>query len=152
MSALIALFDGESGAPRTLMEGGYVTDLRTGAGTGLAALRLARADGKVLTVVGAGRVARNQIEALCTVLPLERVFARTLAKGRAFAKSLSRDVELVEDLESAVRDADVLVTATTAKEPVLCGRWIKPGAFVAAVGAYSADHRELDDDVITRAS
>jgi alanine dehydrogenase len=154
MSAVITLFDGESGLPRTLMEGGYVTDLRTGAGTGLAARHLARADSKVLAVVGAGRVARNQIEALSVAFKLEsiRVATRTRARGEALVKQLKMDISLLDDLEEAVRDADIVVAATTSKEPVIRGRWLKPGAFVAAVGAYAVEHRELDDEVIARAS
>lgn len=154
MSAVITLFDGETGIPRTLMEGGYVTDLRTGAGTGLAARHLARPDSKVLAVIGAGRVARNQVEALCTAFSLQTIYVatRTRAKGEAFVDSLKVKAALVDDPETAVRNADIVVAATTSKEPVVRGRWLKPGAFVAAVGAYAVEHRELDDEAITRAS
>jgi ornithine cyclodeaminase/alanine dehydrogenase-like protein (mu-crystallin family) len=154
MSALITLFDGESGLPRTLMEGGYVTDLRTGALTGLAARHLARPDSKVLAVIGAGRVARNQIQALSVAFKLNtiRLASRTRARSEALAKELEMDIALVDDVEAAVRDADIVVAATTSKEPVIRGRWLKPGAFVAAVGAYAVEHRELDDEVIARAS
>lgn len=154
MSAVLTLFDGESGLPRTLMEGGYITDLRTGAGTGLAARHLARADSRVLAVIGAGRVARNQIEALRVEFELNtiRVATRTRARGEALVKELKMDISLVDDAEAAVRDADIVVAATTSKQPVVHGRWLKPGAFVAAVGAYTVEHRELDDEVITRAS
>lgn len=154
MSAVLTLFDGESGLPRTLMEGGYITDLRTGAGTGLAARHLARADSRVLAVIGAGRVARNQIEALRVEFELNtiRVATRTRARGEALAKELKMDISLVDDAEAAVRDADIVVAATTSTQPVVQGRWLKPGAFVAAVGAYTVEHRELDDEVIARAS
>lgn len=154
MSALITLFDGETGLPRTLMEGGYVTDLRTGAGTGLAARYLARSDAKVLAVIGAGRVARNQIEALSTVCSLGKIYVttRTRGRGEALVASLQGRASLVDDPEAAVREADIVVAATTSKEPVVRGRWLKPGAFVAAVGAYALDSRELDDDVIARAA
>jgi ornithine cyclodeaminase len=149
MSAVITLFDGETGLPRTLMEGGYVTDLRTGAGTGLAARHLARPDSKVLAVIGAGRVARNQIEALSAVFSFSevRVFART--RGKA---ALLKNAVAAESPEAAVRDADIVVAATTSTEPVVQGRWLKPGAFVAAVGAYAVESRELDDEVIRRAA
>lgn len=158
MSAVITLFDGESGLPRTFMEGGYVTDLRTGAGTGLAARHLARADSKVLAVLGAGRVARNQIEALLVEFAWKtiRVATRTRETGKAFVEEIGRrfdvDISLAEDAETAVRGADMVVAATTSKQPVVQGRWLKPGAFVAAVGAYAVENRELDDEVIVRAS
>ena len=154
MSAVITLFDGETGIPRTLMEGGYVTDLRTGAGTGLAARHLARPDSKVLAVIGAGRVARNQVEALCSAFSLQTIYVstRTRAKGEALVASLKAKAALVDDPETAVRNADIVVTATTSKEPVVRGKWLKPGAFVAAVGAYAVEHRELDDEAIARAS
>ena len=154
MSALIALFDGETGMPRTLMEGGYVTDLRTGAGTGLAARHLARAESRVLAVIGAGRVARNQIEALSVEFELKEILVatRTRARGEALVDSLKGKAALVEDPETAVRNADIVVAATTSKEPVVQGRWLKPGTFVAAVGAYAVESRELDDEVIARAA
>lgn len=154
MSGVITLFDGETGVPRTFMEGGYVTDLRTGAGTGLAARHLARPDSKVLAVIGAGRVARNQVEALCAVFSFSeiRISTRTRKRGQAFVESLASNAVLVEDPERAVRDADIVVAATTSQTPVVRGRWLEPGAFVAAVGAYAVEHRELDDDVITRAA
>jgi ornithine cyclodeaminase/alanine dehydrogenase-like protein (mu-crystallin family) len=153
MMGLITLFDGQSGAPRTLMEGGYVTDLRTGAATGLAARHLARRDSKVLAVIGAGRVARNQIEGLCAVFPFEKihVFARTPDKVEALMKTF-KDIVPAQSAEAAVREADIVVAATTSPTPVVRGEWLKPGAFVAAVGAYAVESRELDDEVIRRAA
>jgi ornithine cyclodeaminase len=158
MSAVITLFDGTTGLPRTLMEGGYVTDLRTGAGTALAARHLARKDSKVLAVIGAGRVARNQIEALMVEFELKsiRIATRTRGRGEALIDQLrgqhKADLSLAKDAQTAVRDADIVVAATTSSQPVVQGRWLKPGAFVAAVGAFAIEHRELDDEVITRAS
>jgi ornithine cyclodeaminase/alanine dehydrogenase-like protein (mu-crystallin family) len=153
MSAVITLFDGDTGLPRTLMEGGYVTDLRTGAGTALAARHLARKESKVLAVIGAGRVARNQIEALSTLFDFEKIhlFTRTRGRGEALARSFPR-AELADSPQAALRDADIVVAATTSKVPVVQGAWLKPGAFVAAVGAYAAENRELDDEAIRRAA
>jgi ornithine cyclodeaminase/alanine dehydrogenase-like protein (mu-crystallin family) len=153
MSGLITLFDGETGMPRTLMEGGYVTDLRTGAGTALAARHLARKDSKVLAVIGAGRVARNQIEALSSLFDFGKivVFSRTRARGEALVRSFPH-AELADSPEAASRGADIVVAATTSKLPVVQGAWLKPGAFVAAVGAYAPENRELDDEAITRAA
>lgn len=161
MTAVIALFDGETGAPRTLMEGGYVTDLRTGAGTALAARHLARAQSASLALLGAGRVARNQIEGLAACFSLDsiRIFGRTRSKAQALVAELrghpllqKARITAVESAEAAVREADLVVAATTSSEPVLRGEWLAPGAFVAAVGAYAATSRELDDSTIRRAA
>lgn len=165
MNALVALFDGETGAPRTVMEGGYLTDLRTGAVTGLAARLLARRDSRVLTLIGAGRVARNQLEALATAIDLQTVFVstRSAARGESFVAwarkaaaaqgaRIPADVRLVTTREDAVRQSDVVIAATTAKTPVVSGSWLRPGTFVAATGAYKADAREVDSEVIRRAT
>jgi ornithine cyclodeaminase/alanine dehydrogenase-like protein (mu-crystallin family) len=128
-----------------VLEGGYITDLRTGAGTALAARHLARKDSRVLGVVGAGRVARNQIEGLAAAFDLReiRVYARTPRPVNG--------VTFVNSPEEAVRGADLVVAATTSSQPVVKGEWLAPGTFVAAVGAFAADMRELDDEVIRRA-
>ena len=146
MMALISLFDGQTGAPTCVLEGGYITDLRTGAGTALAARYLARKDSRVLGVVGAGRVARNQIEGLAAAFDLQevRVYARTPRRVPG--------VRFVNRPEDAVRGADLVVAATTSSQPVVLGEWLAPGTFVAATGAFSADMRELDDEVIRCAS
>jgi len=157
MTSILALFDGLTGAPHTLMEGGYVTDLRTGAGTGLAAKHLARADSRVAAVVGAGRVARNQIEALTTIFRLDRILvsARDRARSEKFVQSLQEAVRPMIRLctaEEAVRQADIVIAATTSETPVVRGEWLREGTFVAAVGAHSPHSRELDDAVIKRAA
>ncbi|CAM9879821.1 unnamed protein product [Phaeothamnion confervicola] len=161
MSGLVCLFDGETGHPQTVLEAGYLTDLRTGAGTGLAARYLARKDSRVLTIIGAGRVARNQLEALAELFDLEAVLLSTRSAARAneFMERMSKaggripkDIRLVEDREAAVRQSDIVVAATTSENPVVNGAWLKPGTFVASVGAYDASMREVDSETIKRAS
>jgi ornithine cyclodeaminase len=161
MTALLALFDGETGAPRTVMEGAHLTDVRTGAGTGLAARYLARQESRVLAVIGAGRVARNQVEALCQEHRIEQILlaTRTPARAEDFVKRMAAvgapvpaDIRVVPSREAAVRDADIVVAATTAHTPVFDGRHLKPGAFVVAAGAYEATAREVDSETIRRAS
>lgn len=161
LCALVALFDGETGQPTTVMEAGYLTDLRTGAGTGLAARYLARKDSRVLAVIGAGRVARNQVEALCEVLAIGdiRVATRTAARGERFVErmgqaggSIPTDIRLVGSSDEAIDGADVVVCATTAREPVFAGDRLREGTFVVAAGAYDAASREVDSDTIRRAS
>jgi ornithine cyclodeaminase len=158
MTALVVLFDGPTGAPRTVMEAGYLTDLRTGAGTALAARHLARPDSRTLALFGAGRVARNQVEGLRAVLPIERILVctRTEARGRALIATLAAEgpcrCDLVASPAEAVSRADVVVCATTAATPVFDGRDLRPGTFVAAAGAYAADRREVDSQTIRRAA
>jgi len=161
MSALVALFDGTTGMPRTIMEAGYLTDLRTGAGSGLAARHLARSDSRTVAVFGAGRVARNQLEALCEVCPIEKVVlaTRTKSRGRQFIERMAAvggripaDIRMTADREAAVGEADVVICATTAHEPVFPGTALRPGTFVVAAGAYEATTREVDSETIRRAA
>ncbi|MBM3486611.1 MAG: ornithine cyclodeaminase family protein [Alphaproteobacteria bacterium] len=161
MTALVVLFDGVSGRPRTVMEAGHLTDLRTGAGTALAARHLARPDSRRLALFGAGRVARNQVEAIAAVLPIEEVAiaTRTEARGRAFIDRMAAPsgpvrarFRLVATPREAVAEADVVVCATTAAAPVFAGRDLRPGTFVAAAGAYAPDRREVDSETIRRAA
>jgi ornithine cyclodeaminase/alanine dehydrogenase-like protein (mu-crystallin family) len=161
MSGLVCLFDGLTGHPHTVLEAGYLTDLRTGAGTGLAARYLARRDSRVLTIIGAGRVARNQLAALAEVFDLETVFLCTRSPARAndFIERMSsagsripKDIRLVESREDAVRNSDIVVVATTSEAPVFSGAWLRAGTFVASVGAYEATTREVDSETIRRAS
>ena len=110
---------------------------------------------------GAGRVARNQLVALASMLPLERVrvITRSRPRAEAFVRwarnaggGIAQDVELAADRDAAVAEADVVVCATTAAQPVLRGAALGPGTFVAAVGANRADAREVDSETIARAA
>jgi ornithine cyclodeaminase/alanine dehydrogenase-like protein (mu-crystallin family) len=161
MSALVVLFCGLTGLPRTVMEASHLTDVRTGAGTALAARHLARPDSSSLLMFGAGRVARNQLVALAGMLPLERVrvIARSLPRSETFVRwargaggGIPQDVEVASDRDAAVAEADVVVCATTAEQPVLRGAALRPGTFVAAVGANRADAREVDSETIACAA
>ncbi|MEO7402272.1 MAG: ornithine cyclodeaminase family protein, partial [Burkholderiales bacterium] len=161
MSALVALFDGATGFPQTVMEAGYLTDLRTGAGTGLAARYLARKDSRVVAIIGAGRVARNQLAAIAALFEISTVFVatRSAARGEDFVRRMKAlggrvptDIRLVASREDAVRQADIVVAATTAETPVVEGKWLKPGTFVASAGAYEPTTREVDSDLVSVAA
>lgn len=161
MNALVALFSGRTGQPQTVMEAGFLTDVRTGAGTALAARHLARKDSRLLTIFGAGRVARNQLQALCQEFPIKRVLVvtRTRSRGEAFVKRMRgvdpripHDIRLLDDPAAAVREADMVVCATTAHTPVFPGTALRRGTFVAGTGAYDASMREVDSETIRRAS
>jgi ornithine cyclodeaminase/alanine dehydrogenase-like protein (mu-crystallin family) len=161
MSALVVLFCGQTGLPRTVMEGGFLTDMRTGAGTALAARHLARPESTSLVLFGAGRVARNQLAALAEVLPLTRVRIVTRSKERAeeFVRwarraggRIPQDTVVATSAIAAIAEADIVVCATTATQPVLSGAALRSGTFVAAAGANRLDAREVDSETIRRAS
>ena len=161
MTALVTLFDGLTGHPRTVMEGGYLTDIRTGAGTALAARFLARKDSRVVAVIGGGRVARNQVEALCLEHALDRalVVTRSKIRGEAFVRrlrdagnKLPEDIRVMDDRAAAVAEADIVVCATTSADPVFPGAAMRPGTFVVCAGAHAPDKREVDTETIRRAS
>jgi thiomorpholine-carboxylate dehydrogenase len=142
--AVIALFDPKTGEPLALMDGRYITEMRTAAVSAVATDALAAPDAKVLALLGAGVQAKAHLEVLPHVRRFEevRIWNHHREKAERFAKE--HGIKAM-DLEAAVRDADVIVTATSAREPFLKGEWLKPGAQVNAVGAARPDWRELDD-------
>jgi alanine dehydrogenase len=161
MTGIVALFDGTTGYPRTVMEAGYLTDLRTGAGTGLAARYLARKNSRIVTIIGAGRVARNQLEALAELFDIEvvHVATRSRTRGEEFVRRMREtcgrrigEIHLTDAVDAAVRSSDIVVAATTSENPVVFGAWLKPGTFVASAGAYKPTTREVDSETIRRCS
>src|SRR5687768_6976871 len=153
--ALVALFDPATGEPLVVMDGTYLTEMRTAAVSAAATRRLARKDARVLAILGSGVQARSHLELLSRVRPFQevRVWSRTAASVERFVEGTRRrsappTVVACASAEEAVRGADVVVTATSATEPVLRGAWLEPGAHVNAVGACVAGWRELDDDVM----
>ena len=149
--AVILVFDRETGAPVAALDGRLITEMRTAAGSAAAARKLAVASPRVTTIMGSGVQARAHAGALATVRPLGelRLWARSEASGRACAEEIG--AVFIGDAEAAVRDADIVACTTSATEPVLMGRWLKPGAFVAAVGWNGRDGRELDDAAMANA-
>lgn len=144
------LCDGETGVPLAVLDSAEVTALRTGAATAVAARRLARPDSRVATIVGCVVQGRVQLRALRAVLPLTRVFAVDVDRTRARALvDEARDdagflAEATDDLAAAVSASDVCVTCTSSHRPVLHRAWVRPGTFVAAVGADAPDKQELE--------
>ena len=147
----VILYDAETGKPLAFMEANNLSLIRTGAATGYAADLLADPQADVLAVIGSGYQARTQVEAVGTVRPIRevRVWSRTPEKARQFAKEVGG--RAMESAEAAARGAPIVVTITTAKDPVLDASWIAPGAFVAAAGSNAAARRELPADLLTRA-
>jgi len=147
--ALVVLFRPESGEPLVVMDGRLITELRTGAVSAVATQRLARADSKILAIVGSGVQAQSHLEALRLVRDFREVRIWSPHNAAAFARR--HEVQLAGSAEEAVRGADVVVVATTSRTPILRGEWLSAGAHVNAVGAARPDWRELDDEVLRSA-
>jgi thiomorpholine-carboxylate dehydrogenase len=147
--AMILLFRPDTGEPLAVMDGRLVTEMRTAAVSAAVTKRLSLADGGVLAILGSGVQARAHLTALSHIRRFDdiRVWSRTPEHARRFAEE--HHAIVTDDAESAVRDADVIVTATTAHEPILKGAWLKPGAHINAIGAPRPTWRELDDDAVT---
>lgn len=131
--------------------------MRTGAASGVATKFLANEDAAVLAVLGSGRQARTQVEAVCKVRTIRevRVYSPNAAHREAFCgdmEKLFKNKYLpMSSAEAAVRGADVIVSATTAEQPVVLGRWLKPGVHINAIGANYEHRRELDQDAVLAA-
>jgi ornithine cyclodeaminase len=154
--ASYVLMDGDSGAPLALLDGGALTLWRTAAASALAASFLARADAGRLVMVGAGALAPHLIEAHASVRPIREVaiWNRHRERAEKLAATLGDRpyaVEAVEDLEAAVRVADIVSSATLSSEPLVKGDWLKPGAHLDLVGAFTPAMRESDDAAVSRA-
>jgi ornithine cyclodeaminase/alanine dehydrogenase-like protein (mu-crystallin family) len=148
----VTLFSGETGEVRALMNASAITAIRTAAVSAVATRLLAREDATELAIVGSGVQGRSHIEAMRAVKPWEsiRVASRTHEHAKALADETG--AEAVENVEEAVRGADVVVTATNSREPVLRHEWLKPGAHVNAVGSSIPTARELDTATIVASS
>jgi ornithine cyclodeaminase len=152
----VMLFDGETGELRALIDASAVTSIRTAAVTGVATRALAREDSRVLAIIGSGVQARPHLEAMALVRPFDeaRVWSRTPEHAEAFANEAAAPfpVEAVESAEAAVRGADVVVTVTSSREPVVDRDWLAAGAHVNAVGSSIPTARELDSATIGAAA
>jgi ornithine cyclodeaminase/alanine dehydrogenase-like protein (mu-crystallin family) len=148
----VLLFDGETGRLRALLDGSAVTAVRTAAVSAVATRALARPESRELAILGSGVQARSHLEALATVLPFQRVrvWSRTAEHAHALAAGaeVPFPVEVVESAEAAVRDADVVVTATSSREPVVRREWLAPGVHINAVGSSIPSTRELDAETV----
>ena len=151
------LYDAITGAPLAWIDGDQITSRRTAAASALAASWLARRDARHLLIVGAGQVARLLPEAYRAVRPIERVtvWARSLAQADALASDLRGrgfDARGSASLETAAGEADIVSCATLATQPVLAGRWLRPGSHLDLIGSFTPEMREADDDCFAGAS
>jgi ornithine cyclodeaminase/alanine dehydrogenase-like protein (mu-crystallin family) len=155
---VVLLSSGEDGRLLALVEADWLGQMRTGAASGVATHFMARPEAATLAVIGTGQQARTQLLAVCAVRPIQTVltYGRDETRRAAFAAEMAGqagiEVRAVASAEEAVRAADVVVTMTTARDPVLQGAWLQPGAHVNAAGANWATRREVDDATVERSA
>jgi ornithine cyclodeaminase len=159
--AIVGLVDPETGQPLAIMDGTYLTALRTGAVSGAAADLLARPESRVLAAIGAGAQGVTQIAAICAVRPIERVIAVDTNEDalQRLRQTMQRDwadiaprLETTTDAATAVRQADIICTATTSRTPVFRDEDVRPGTHISAVGAYTPEMQELPSETVARAT
>lgn len=151
----VVVLDSATGETLALIDGASLTALRTGAASGLATELLALPDAHILAVIGAGKQARTQVEAVCAVRRIDQMRVYSPNRAAAFAAEL-RDRYGVEvtpapDLHTALSGADIVVVATNSTTPVVHRADLTPGVHVNGVGSYRPDLREIAADVVTQA-
>lgn len=159
-NALVCVVDHETGIPAAIMNGTYLTQLRTGAVSGLSAELMAREDAKNLVVVGAGAQGVTQAAAVCAVRDIEKITVvdRRPESFERYKQSISEDwpdlldrIETAEDGEHAIRGADIICLATTARQPVFEAEWIKPGTHISGVGSFTPEMQETHPEFVKQA-
>jgi len=145
------LYDAETGKPLAYLEANNLGLIRTGAASGYATDLLAAPDASVVGMIGSGYQARGQVEAMRAVRPIKeiRVWSRKRENAEAFAREFNCVV--ADSAEAAVRDAPIVVTATSSKDPVIESSWIKPGTMINAMGSNVANRREIPADLMRAA-
>ncbi|MDI6643979.1 MAG: alanine dehydrogenase [Methanobacteriaceae archaeon] len=151
--AIIELIEPETGFPVALMDGTWITNMRTGAAGGIATKYLARDNSETIGLVGAGKQAETQIMALNEVMDIKnaKVFCRTCTSRAKFAEMISHKygfpVEPVDSAKDAVRNVDVVITSTPVKIPVIKSEWIREGTHINAMGADAPGKQELESSL-----
>ncbi len=156
IQGMLLLYDARNGRLLAMMDAEHLTALRTGAASGVATEYLARPDAATVLLFGAGALGPQQLAAVCAVRPIQRALVITTSgeKDAEFCAQMSSKlgitVEATRDTQSAIRNADIICTATNSTEPLFDGHWLKPGTHINAVGAYTAKMREVDTTTIQR--
>jgi len=150
--AIVVVMDAKEGKPLAMVDGTYLTALRTGAGSGIATQLLAREDAHVLAVFGAGAQARTQIEAVMEVRDIKKVllFNRTKSKAEDLCSEMRDRYDatfLIADA-AKLKEADIICTATSSSTPVFLHQNIKPGVHINAIGAYRANMAEIPEETV----
>ena len=153
---MVSLYDGRTGALLALIQADYLGQVRTGAASGVATKYMARPEAAMVGLFGTGKQARTQIEAVCKVRPVKRVhvYSRSEDNRRRFAVEMSEvcqtDVIPVARPEQAAEELDVVITATTSREPVLNGAWLAQGTHLNVIGSNFQGKAEVDAGTLRR--
>ncbi len=158
IQAAVLVFDPETGRAIALLEGSTLTAIRTGAGSGAAIDLLARRDSKVVAIFGAGPQGKTQLEAACSARNIETAFIYnpTTSKAEAFVTELAgqrnipKDIRVAKTPKEAIRNADIICTATGSEQPVFEDQDVKPGTHISAVGGYTTEMQELPIETVAR--
>lgn len=154
--ATLLVYDLETGKVTTVMDAAYLTALRTGAVSGVATKYLSRKDSKNVGIIGCGMQGKTQLLAVREIREIEKVcaFDKVSSVRKLFAEEMSKklgiDVLHVDSPQKVVKDADVVITATTSAEPVVKGEWLSWGTHINAIGSYYSNARELDTETIVK--
>ena len=157
--ALVVVVEAATGRPVAVMDGTYLTALRTGAASGAATDLLARKEAKVAAIFGAGVQGRTQLLAVCEVRDIERAWvydvnpqaAERYAQEMGGKGRVPADLRVASSAAEAAREADVLCTATTSKTPVFADGDLRPGVHINAVGSFTPEMQEIPEQTVTRA-
>ena len=152
ITGIIMLLDARTGEPKVLMDGAYLTALRTGAVSGLATKYFARENANHVAIIGSGAQSLTQLEAVTAVRPITRVsiWSRTMHNAESLAKKIEKlyDIKVYDEVSMAVRDADIICTATSSTEPLIHLNNIQPHVHINAIGAHSKSMQEIGQDVL----
>ena len=157
--ALVVVLDPQTGEPLALLEGASLTAIRTGAASGAATKLLARPEAKRAAIFGSGAQARTQLEAICTVREIEHAWIYSLDQDSAESMianlsgsgPIPQSLELASSPQQAVREADVICTATTSMQPVFDASDLKPGVHINAIGSFTPEMQEIGSDTMAEA-
>jgi len=155
--ATIMLFSAETGKMIAVMDGAYITAIRTACASALATKALANPETPILGILGAGVQARAHIRGLTRVRAISqiKIYSPSATSAASLKRAMENEVgvaiEVAESVEAVVRASDLLVTVTTAKEPIVKAEWLKPGVHINAVGSHRPDSREIDGATLAQA-
>jgi ornithine cyclodeaminase len=149
-AGIVAVFDGE-GSPIGIVDGPTLTAIRTAAGAGLATRLLAPNNASTLAMLGAGAMARDQIEAVRVVRPIERVLVWSRSARSAIRLAQDLGIEVATTADEAVSQADVISTATPSKSPLFDAAWLRPEVHINAVGAFTPEMVEIPPEAVRSA-